>query len=155
MIHFGWIETGLLQGAEALIHYVRNRDRLAHAGKVADAICKLVRGTFASMRLPQGSRIAEHKAQALPSFVGLRSAASQAVSARTVLHAVRGQLGGRLNCKAVLEYDTKIFQKEKVSFAGSDEFIYRGGRDKFALLPEAWKGIKKIGVIGWGSQVLC
>lgn len=28
----------------------------------------------------------------------------------------------------------------------------RGGRDLFALLPEAFKGIKQIGVIGWGSQ---
>lgn len=30
---------------------------------------------------------------------------------------------------------------------------FRGGRDKYALLPEAFKGIKQIGVIGWGSQV--
>lgn len=29
----------------------------------------------------------------------------------------------------------------------------RGGRDLFKLLPEAFKGIKQIGVIGWGSQV--
>lgn len=28
----------------------------------------------------------------------------------------------------------------------------RGGRDKYNLLPEAFKGIKQIGVIGWGSQ---
>lgn len=31
-------------------------------------------------------------------------------------------------------------------------FSCSGGRDKFHLLPEAFKGIKKIGVIGWGSQ---
>jgi ketol-acid reductoisomerase len=30
--------------------------------------------------------------------------------------------------------------------------LCRGGRDKFSLLPEAFKDIKKIGVIGWGSQ---
>ena len=53
---------------------------------------------------------------------------------------------------AVLEFDTKVFQKEKVQFADHTEFIYRGGRDKYKLLPEAFKGIKKIGVIGWGSQ---
>lgn len=29
----------------------------------------------------------------------------------------------------------------------------RGGRDLFPLLPEAFKGVKQIGVIGWGSQV--
>lgn len=28
----------------------------------------------------------------------------------------------------------------------------RGGRDKYSKLPEAFKGIKQIGVIGWGSQ---
>jgi ketol-acid reductoisomerase len=28
----------------------------------------------------------------------------------------------------------------------------RGGRDKFPQLKEAFKGIKKVGVIGWGSQ---
>ena len=31
-------------------------------------------------------------------------------------------------------------------------FVRRGGRDKYAMLPEAFKGIKQIGVIGWGSQ---
>lgn len=29
----------------------------------------------------------------------------------------------------------------------------KGGRDLFHLLPDAFKGIKQIGVIGWGSQV--
>lgn len=33
------------------------------------------------------------------------------------------------------------------------QYIVRGGRDLFHLLPDAFKGIKKIGVIGWGSQV--
>jgi hypothetical protein len=33
------------------------------------------------------------------------------------------------------------------------QFIVRGGRDLFHLLPDAFKGIKQIGVIGWGSQV--
>ncbi|OAE20692.1 hypothetical protein AXG93_154s1660 [Marchantia polymorpha subsp. ruderalis] len=32
------------------------------------------------------------------------------------------------------------------------EYIVRGGRDLFPLLPKALQGIKKIGVIGWGSQ---
>lgn len=34
----------------------------------------------------------------------------------------------------------------------TEETILRGGRDLFPLLPEAFKGIEKIGVIGWGSQ---
>jgi ketol-acid reductoisomerase len=33
------------------------------------------------------------------------------------------------------------------------QFIVRGGRDLFPLLPEAFKGVKQIGVLGWGSQV--
>ena len=45
-----------------------------------------------------------------------------------------------------------MFTKERVDFAGKQEFIYRGGRDKYKLLPEAFKDIKKIGVVGWGSQ---
>ncbi|KAM7519044.1 hypothetical protein LguiB_018006 [Lonicera macranthoides] len=31
-------------------------------------------------------------------------------------------------------------------------YLVRGGRDLFHLLPDAFKGIKQIGVIGWGSQ---
>lgn len=33
------------------------------------------------------------------------------------------------------------------------QYIVKGGRDLFPLLPAAFKGIKQIGVIGWGSQV--
>lgn len=33
------------------------------------------------------------------------------------------------------------------------QYIVRGGRDLFKYLPDAFKGIKQIGVIGWGSQV--
>ena len=51
-----------------------------------------------------------------------------------------------------LDFDTKVFEKELTSFAGIEEYIYRGGRDKFDKLPQAFAGIKQIGVIGWGSQ---
>nr|GMD85926.1 ketol-acid reductoisomerase, chloroplastic [Ipomoea batatas] len=53
---------------------------------------------------------------------------------------------------ALLDFETSVFKKEKVSLAGHDEYIVRGGRDLFNLLPDAFKGIKQIGVIGWGSQ---
>ena len=33
------------------------------------------------------------------------------------------------------------------------QYIVKGGRDLFPLLPVAFKGIKQIGVIRWGSQV--
>ncbi|KAG4190912.1 hypothetical protein ERO13_A07G058900v2 [Gossypium hirsutum] len=51
-----------------------------------------------------------------------------------------------------LDFQTCVFKKEKVSLAGHHEYIVRGGRDLFKLLPDAFKGIKQIGVIGWGSQ---
>ncbi|XP_020596446.1 ketol-acid reductoisomerase, chloroplastic isoform X2 [Phalaenopsis equestris] len=51
-----------------------------------------------------------------------------------------------------LDFETSVFKKEKVNLAGHEEFIVRGGRDLFSLLPDAFKGIKQIGVIGWGSQ---
>lgn len=51
-----------------------------------------------------------------------------------------------------LDFNTKAFKKELVKFASMEEYIVRGGRDKFSGLPEAFKGIKTIGVIGWGSQ---
>ncbi|KAL6536067.1 hypothetical protein OROHE_012911 [Orobanche hederae] len=53
---------------------------------------------------------------------------------------------------AYLDFDTSVFNKEKINLAGYDEYIVRGGRNLFKLLPDALKGIKQIGVIGWGSQ---
>ncbi|XP_006348854.1 ketol-acid reductoisomerase, chloroplastic [Solanum tuberosum] len=53
---------------------------------------------------------------------------------------------------ASFDFETSIFKKEKVTLAGNDEYIVRGGRDLFKYLPDAFKGIKQIGVIGWGSQ---
>ncbi|CAH9139529.1 unnamed protein product [Cuscuta epithymum] len=50
------------------------------------------------------------------------------------------------------DFETSLFKKEKISLAGHDEYIVRGGRDLFKLLPDAFKGVKQIGVIGWGSQ---
>ncbi|RVW12965.1 Ketol-acid reductoisomerase, chloroplastic [Vitis vinifera] len=82
-----------------------------------------------------------------------------------------------------LDFETSVFKKEKIALAGHDEvnskrllspfgyrenvetgsdlyilfflcqYIVRGGRDLFHLLPDAFKGIKQIGVIGRGSQV--
>ncbi|KAJ8483538.1 hypothetical protein OPV22_016023 [Ensete ventricosum] len=54
-----------------------------------------------------------------------------------------------------LDFETSVFNKEKITLAGHVEYIVKGGRDLFYLLPDAFKGIKQIGVIGWGSQVKC
>ncbi len=45
-----------------------------------------------------------------------------------------------------------VFKIEDMKFGGVTEQVVRGGRDKFALLPQALRNRKKIGVIGWGSQ---
>lgn len=53
-----------------------------------------------------------------------------------------------LACKATavkLDFDTTAFQKDLVEFAGEPEYIVKGGRDKFANLPKAFKNIKEVG----------
>ncbi|PNY15508.1 ketol-acid reductoisomerase chloroplastic-like [Trifolium pratense] len=72
--------------------------------------------------------------------------------------AVGGALGARMasappaTLPVSLDFETSIFKKERVNLAGHEEYIVKGGRDLFHLLPDAFKGIKQIGVIGWGSQ---
>ncbi len=51
-----------------------------------------------------------------------------------------------------LDFDTKVFEKEKIVLGDTEEYIVRGGRHLFPLLPKAFEGIKQIGVIGWASQ---
>jgi ketol-acid reductoisomerase len=50
------------------------------------------------------------------------------------------------------DFSTQVFEKEKIALAGTEEYIVRGGRHLFSMLPDAFSGIKRIGVIGWGSQ---
>ncbi|TVR59903.1 MAG: ketol-acid reductoisomerase [Spirochaetaceae bacterium] len=50
------------------------------------------------------------------------------------------------------DFTTKVFEKEKIVLADTEEYIVRGGRHLFPLLPKAFEGVKQIGVIGWGSQ---
>ncbi len=51
-----------------------------------------------------------------------------------------------------LDFQTNIFEKEKIVLGDTEEYIVRGGRNLFPLLPQAFEGIKQIGVIGWSSQ---
>lgn len=51
-----------------------------------------------------------------------------------------------------LNFESKIFQKELIHVGDTDEYIVRGGRNLFPLLPKAFDGIKQIGVLGWSSQ---
>jgi len=49
-------------------------------------------------------------------------------------------------------FTSNIFETSEVTFGGTHETIVKGGRDLFELVPKAFEGIQKIGVIGWGSQ---
>lgn len=49
-------------------------------------------------------------------------------------------------------FESKVFTKEKIQLGTTEEYIIRGGRNLFTLLPKAFDGIKQIGVIGWSSQ---
>ncbi len=51
-----------------------------------------------------------------------------------------------------LDFQTKVFKKDVLNVNGTKEYVVRGGRDLFPLLPKAFAGVKQIGVIGWGSQ---
>jgi ketol-acid reductoisomerase len=50
------------------------------------------------------------------------------------------------------DFETKVFEKEKIVLADTQEYIVRGGRHLFPLLPKAFEGVSRIGVVGWGSQ---
>ncbi|MCB0084414.1 MAG: hypothetical protein KDE47_25915 [Caldilineaceae bacterium] len=51
-----------------------------------------------------------------------------------------------------LDFNSDIFTKEKIQIGDTVEYVVRGGRHLFPLLPKAFAGIKQIGVIGWSSQ---
>ena len=50
------------------------------------------------------------------------------------------------------DFSSKVFATQVIRLGDTQERIVRGGRDRFALLPQAFAGIQQIGVIGWGSQ---
>src|SRR5262249_33103019 len=50
------------------------------------------------------------------------------------------------------DFSSKVFDTQVIRLGDTEERIVRGGRDRFALLPKAFAGVKQIGVIGWGSQ---
>ena len=48
------------------------------------------------------------------------------------------------------DFSSKVFETQVIRLGDTEERIVRGGRDRFALLPKAFEGIKQIGVIGSG-----
>jgi ketol-acid reductoisomerase len=51
-----------------------------------------------------------------------------------------------------LDFHTDVFQKEYIDLADRREAIVRGGRHVFPIVPKAFDGVGRIGVIGWGPQ---
>jgi len=51
-----------------------------------------------------------------------------------------------------MSFSSDIFTTTEVKLAETTETIVKGGRDLFPLLPKAFEGISRVGVIGWGSQ---
>ncbi|MGW3649635.1 ketol-acid reductoisomerase [Streptomyces sp. NPDC000878] len=49
-------------------------------------------------------------------------------------------------------YASRVFALETMDVPGDTETILRGGRHLFPLLPQAFEGIRRVGVIGWGPQ---
>lgn len=45
-----------------------------------------------------------------------------------------------------------VFETETLTVPGGTETVLRGGRHLFPLLPRAFHGVERIGVIGWGPQ---
>lgn len=56
--------------------------------------------------------------------------------------------------KGEFNFETKFFNKDAVDMAGTTEYVVKGGTEFYPKVAEVFKasGIKKIGVIGWGSQ---
>jgi len=88
----------------------------------------------------------------------LRADAFASVSSSSPKSVLRTSLlnGGRnvmsMADTRVFTFDTQVFEKKTVELSGTREDLVKGGRNLYPLLPKAFKNIKKIGVVGWGSQ---
>lgn len=49
-------------------------------------------------------------------------------------------------------YTSGVFALETMDVPGGMETVLRGGRHLFPLLPQAFAGVRRIGVLGWGPQ---
>ena len=49
-------------------------------------------------------------------------------------------------------YASDVFALETMDVPGGTETVLRGGRHLFPLLPRAFAGVRRIGVLGWGPQ---
>ncbi|MFJ4790237.1 ketol-acid reductoisomerase [Streptomyces sp. NPDC088794] len=49
-------------------------------------------------------------------------------------------------------YSSRVFPLETMDVPGGTETVLRGGRHLFPLLPQAFAGVRRVGVLGWGPQ---
>lgn len=47
---------------------------------------------------------------------------------------------------------SRVFPLETMDVPGGTETVLRGGRHLFPLLPQAFAGVRRVGVVGWGPQ---
>jgi ketol-acid reductoisomerase len=64
------------------------------------------------------------------------------------------RLYGRVPTSAfkVGDFESKVFEVEDLHLADRSEKVVKGGRHLLSKLPQAFKGVKQIGVIGYSSQ---
>lgn len=48
--------------------------------------------------------------------------------------------------------NSRVFELEPIQLGENQEYVLRGGRELLPKLPQAFDGIKQIGVIGWSAQ---
>ena len=80
-------------------------------------------------------RVCQHAERTMPCALQMPRAQRRAAERRAAK-------ASRLSCKAALQFDTKVFQAEKVDLAGTTEYLYRGGRDQF----------QKLGKVSWHAH---
>jgi len=59
-----------------------------------------------------------------------------------------------LQMSSAMDFQTKYFPKDAVGMSGTTEYVVKGGTNLYPICGKVFaeSGIKKIGVIGWGSQ---
>jgi len=102
---------------------------------------KIAKAALCGLALASSSYQAD--AFTFPASNGLSKLNTKSMSTRLV---------PRMADTRVFTFDTNVFEKRTVELSGTREDLVKGGRDLFPLIPEAFKNVKKIGVIGWGSQ---
>ena len=70
----------------------------------------------------------------------------------TQLPSAAGEVGCTARQGIRVSFTSKTFEQQPLHLAGKDETVVKGGRHLLSKLPDAFAGIRQIGVIGWSSQ---